>query len=263
MLNLNKYLVIFVSLTIFVLLFLRQCNETDKLKRELDSAKAKATQDYNNLLATKDSVRIYKLSNGNLVSERRSFVYDINQFKNSLSKLYNEYNSQLGLNNSLKNTNALLKAKLSVKDTIYINNPSSISINDSTKMFTFNENKDFGNGNSRLFNGSVVVGFKDNKINLKSSKFDISQSIKLYAAIEEKDGYKSVKMSSAYPGIKFDSIENINLINNKLNEKPIKKARWSIGFGVGYGMSLVNGQTIQYGPTISAGLYWSPAFLQF
>ena len=57
--------------------------------------------------------------------------------------------------------------------------------------------------------------------------------------------------------------QNINLINNKLNEKIQKKARWSIGVGVGYGASLINGQVIQFGPTIGVGLHWSPKFLQF
>lgn len=262
MTNINKTLISFVLLAVFVLLFLRQCNETDILNRELTSIRAKSTQDYNNILASKDTIKQYKTLNGNLIAEKRGFVYDLNEFKSNLSSVSNDYIKQLGLNSSLKNTNSLLKSQISIKDTIYIK-PEIVKLNDSTELFKFNDFKDFGLGNTRTFNGLVKFGLNGNKVNVQDSKFNIEQTIKLYAAIEEKDGHKQVKMSSSYPGIKFDSIENINLINNKLNEKPIKKARWSIGFGVGYGMSLVNNQSIQYGPNISAGLYWSPAFLQF
>lgn len=263
MFNINRTLIVFILLAVFALLFLRQCNETDKLNRELASIKAKSQQDYNNLLASKDTIKQYKNDNGALIAEKRAFTYDIEEYGNKLDWANGEYAKELGLNKSLKETNSLLKAKLSVKDTIYVNNPNGILLSDGTKLFKFNDFKDFGKGNTRNFNGSVKIAIENNDIKLKSSEYDIEQSIKLYAAIEEKDGHKEVKMSTSYPGIKFDTIENINLINNKLNEKPIKKARWSIGFGVGYGMTLINGQMIQYGPNINAGLYWSPSFLQF
>lgn len=262
MFNINRNLIVFTLLALFALLFLRQCNETDKLNRELVAIKTKATQDYNNLLASEDTIRQYKTVNGNLIAEKRSFVYEINEFKEKLNSISNDYIKQLGLNSSLKNTNSLLKSQISVKDTIYIK-PDMVKLNDSTNVFNFNDFKDFGSGNTRTFAGFVKFGLNGNKVNVQDSKFNIEQTIKLYAAIEDKNGHKEVKMSSSYPGIKFDSIENINLINNKLNEKPIKKARWSIGFGIGYGMTLINGQTIQYGPNINAGLYWSPSFLQF
>jgi hypothetical protein len=79
---------------------------------------------------------------------------------------------------------------------------------------------------------------------------------------DEKDGMKQIRIATDYPGITFGEIENINLINNKLN-KPEKKAGWSIGMGMGYGFSLVNGQAIQTGPNLSIGLFWSPKWLRF
>ncbi len=260
--TLNKNLIIFILLSIFALLFLRQCNITSELKAELAKTKEMAKIDYNNLLAANDTIKKYKSDNAGLIAEKRSFVYDVNEFETKYANLAKEYSSALNLSKSLKTTNTLLKAQVKIKDTIKVKTLVS-KLNDTTTVFNFNDFKDFGKGNTRRFDGTVKFNIKDNKFNIQNSDFNLTQEIKLYASIDEKDGYKKIKMSSNYPGLDFENIENINLINNKLNEKTPKKARWSIGFGVGYGMTLINGQTIQYGPNINAGLYWSPAFLQF
>ncbi len=260
--TLNRNLIIFVLLAIFALLFLRQCNVTSELKAELAKTKSDASVHYNNLLAANDTIKKYKNANNGLIAEKRSFIYDINEFESKYTALASEYSTELNLSKSLKSTNALLKAQVKIKDNIKTEAVVSI-INDTTSVFNFNDFKDFGKGNTRKFDGAVKFTVKDNKFNIQNSDFNLTQEIKLYASIDEKDGYKKIKMSSTYPGLDFENIENINLINNKLNEKTPKKARWSIGFGVGYGMTLINGQTIQYGPNINAGLYWSPAFLQF
>ena len=76
-------------------------------------------------------------------------------------------------------------------------------------------------------------------------------------------GYKKVKIASFYPGLDVQDIENINLINNKLNEAPKKRDRWVMGVGVGYGVSLVNGSTLSLSPWIGASLLWTPKWLQF
>lgn len=258
----NRNLIIFVLLAIFALLFLRQCNVTSDLKAELAKTKSDASVHYNNLLAANDTIKKYKSANDGLIAEKRSFIYDINEFESKYANLASEYSTALNLTKSLKSTNSLLKAQVKIKDTIKTETVVS-KLNDTTNVFNFNDFKDFGKGNTRKFDGAVKFSIKDNKFNIQASDFSLTQEIKLYASIDEKDGYKKIKMSSTYPGLDFENIENINLINNKLNEKTPKKARWSIGFGVGYGMTLINGQMIQYGPNINAGLYWSPAFLQF
>lgn len=260
--TLNKNLIIFVLLAIFALLFLRQCQVTDKLKNELAQTKKTETIRYNNLLAANDTIKKYKNANNELIAEKRSFIYDINEFETKYASLANEYSNALNLSKSLKNTNALLKAQIKINDTIKVMAVVS-KINDTTNVFNFNDFKDFGKGNTRKFEGAVKFTVKDNKFDIQTSDFNLSQEIKLYASIDDKNGYKKIKMTSSYPGLDFENIENINLINNKLNEKTPKKARWSVGFGVGYGMTLTNGQAIQFGPNINAGLYWSPAFLQF
>jgi hypothetical protein len=95
------------------------------------------------------------------------------------------------------------------------------------------------------------------------TKFELTQTLSLMAAIENVDGADRLKLSTSYPGLQIQDIENINLVNTRLNRKAEKKSRWMIGFGVGYGINLNNNQVISTGPSIGFGLYYSPKFLQF
>jgi hypothetical protein len=95
------------------------------------------------------------------------------------------------------------------------------------------------------------------------TKFELTQTLSLMAAIENVDGADRLKLSTSYPGLEIKDIENINLVNSRLNNRDQKKSRWLVGFGVGYGINLNNNQVISTGPSIGVGLYWSPKFLQF
>jgi len=83
------------------------------------------------------------------------------------------------------------------------------------------------------------------------------------AAIEDNKGYDEIKISTSYPGLNISNIENINLINTRLNKKQKKKAGWSVGVGFGYGINLNNNQVISTGPSIGLGVYYSPSWLRF
>ena len=102
-----------------------------------------------------------------------------------------------------------------------------------------------------------------NGFNYSGASFDIDQKISLLAAIENVGGADQLKISTSYPGLTFSNIENINLINTRLNQKPTKKGGWAIGVGVGYGLNLNNNQVISTGPSIGIGVYYSPKWLRF
>ena len=72
-----------------------------------------------------------------------------------------------------------------------------------------------------------------------------------------------LKITTPYSGVTFTNIENINLVNDRLNAKQQKTAGFSIGFGVGYGINLNNNQVISTGPNIGVGLFYSPKWLRF
>jgi hypothetical protein len=262
--GLNKNTIIFILGALFVLLFLKQCNDKTNLKAELNQVKIEAERSHNNYVAAQDTIKYYRAENGGLIAEKRAFVFTQDEFEKNYKDLKAEYTSALNLGKNLSKQNVLLKSQIEILSTI---KPAGTvaQLNDSSAFINFTKFDDFGMGNSRTFTGKAKILYFDKKFLLDSTQtqFDIKQNIKLYASIDESNGYKQVKMASSYPGLNVLDIENINLINNKLNEAPKKRDRWVMGVGVGYGVSLVNGSTLSLSPWIGASLLWTPKWLQF
>lgn len=247
-----------------MLLFLRQCNQTADLKRQLAGAKTEAERSHNNYLASQDTIKYYKTQSGSLIAEKRAFVLKLEEFENNYKEVKKEYVEVLGLNKNLEKQNTLLKAKIEILSRITPES-SITSLSDTSSFLNFKKIDDFGKGNTRSFDGKVKVFYSDKKFGIDDTQtyFDLKQTIKLYASIDEENGYKKVKIASFYPGLDVQDIENINLIDNKLNELPQKRSRWVAGIGGGYGVSLVNGATLSFSPWIGVSVLWSPKWLQF
>ena len=259
----NRSTLTFVLGALFVLLFLRQCNQTQSLKRDLELAKQESNRNFNNYLASKDTIRNTKSENGDLIAEIRSYEIDVNNLKGENANLVNKYRRVLNLNKDLNMVNALLSADIRVKDSLLANSTIT-AIDSNTSRIDYDKFDDFGNGNTRKLTGSSLIRYHAGKFSIiGDSQFNLDQTLTLNAAIETVDGADRLKISTSYPGLTFSNIENINLINTRLNQKPKKKAGWSVGFGVGYGINLNNNQVISTGPSIGVGLYWSPKWLRF
>jgi len=247
---------------LFVLLFLRQCDQVSSLKQDVKYAKEDANISLNNLKASQDSINIIISKNGDQLAQIRSYEVDLSIKNNDLVKMTNKYKDALNLNDDLSNVNSLISAELEIKDSL-IANASVTQIDSTTAEVKYNSFLDYGNGNSRTLFGTSTLKYDFGKFNVLDSKFELSQTLSLMAAIENVDGADRIKLSTSYPGIKITDIENINLINTRLNRKIEKKAGWSIGIGVGYGINLNNNQVISTGPSIGIGLFYSPKWLRF
>jgi hypothetical protein len=262
--NKNKTLIAFALGVLFVLLFLGQCNRISTLKEEVKTANETANREYNNYLASNDSVKTLKLENGNMVSTIRGYEFDIANLKDSERVLTSKYQKQLGLNKKLEGVNSLLMADLEVKDSIILT-LSQTKIDSLTTMVEFASNDDFGNGNTRTVKGGLYI--KRDPLTFDFLAYDptlsIDQRIKLSAAVLEEDGVQQLRISTQYPGLTITDIENINLINTKLNARREKSAGWSIGPSIGVGFTLTPGQVVAFGPTIGLSAVWSPKWLRF
>ena len=259
----NKTLIAFIVGALFILFFLKQCNQISTLKEDIKIANENTQREINNANATKDSVRIISDSNGNLISTIKSYEFDINNLREDQRLLTNKYKKALDLNKKLENVNFLLMADLEIKDSL-IARLSVTQIDQNSAEINFVNESDWGNGNYRKIGGSLIVSHdSDGIIRGTDPKISFEQRIRLLAAVEENAGVQSLKITTDYPGLTFTDIENINLINNKLNQKASKKAGWSLGLGVGYGVMLTPGQTLVAGPTVGANLIWSPKWLRF
>ena len=260
--KLSRTTIIFIVGAIFMLLFLQQCNRNASLKQRVETITMDSERNLNNYIAARDTIRAVITKNGDLISEIGSYEFDISNLNQEQEALINKYKKVLNLNRDLNNVNSLLSTTINIKDSIIANN--SISIVDSnTSKLTFTKFDDFGFGNTRDLHGELLITKLDTGFRYGDPLIRLSQTMKLSAAIEEVDGLTQLKISTRYPGITISDIENINLINNKLNQRNKKKAGWSIGVGVGYGINLNNNQVISTGPSIGVGLYYSPKWLRF
>ena len=262
MVNLNKNTIIFAILAILVFSLLQQCNSNQNLKREIAQVQRVSDRNLNNYKALQDTINLEKNRYNDLVSSIRSFEYDINTLTDENKRLIRKYNKQLNINSELENVNNLLSTTLTVKDSIINANGAVTVVEDTIKVDVADENN-FDKYNWRRFNGRISLLRDSSSYSLFSSKFSIEQGIGLRAAIIDENGYEKLKITTPYKGVTFTNIENINLVNDRLNKKYEKKAGWSLGVGFQYGINLNNNQVISTGPSIGIGLYWSPKFLKF
>lgn len=261
----NKGLRNFLLIVIVALLFLKQCNQISNLKQDVAQTEEKAERNFNNYKAARDTVRILELANGNQAATIKSYEFDIANLEDTQEKLIAKYRDALDLNKDLNKVNSLLSAEIKIKDSL-LAELSVTRIDSITDLVKFNKFDDFGSGNTRLLNGSMTVFRDGNRLLYRDPIFSIEQELSLFASIEDVDGQDEVKITTQYPGLTITDIENINLINTKLNqraEKAAKTAGWSVGIGVGYGVNLNNNQVISYGPSLGIGLFWSPKWLRF
>jgi len=263
--KISRTTLIFIGVVILVLLLLQQCNSNASLKREIKQVQMVADRELNNYKAGQDTIRIERNKNGELVAKKLAYEFDINSLTDSNKKAIADYQRALNLTKDMKNINSLLRTEIRVKDSIINSKGTVITLTDSTSTIKFDDDKNWDKYNWRRFNGTLDVlrNKKTNTLSVTSSRFDFEQGIELKAAILNENGVNSLKITTPYPGIEFTNIENINLVNDKLNQKNEKKAGFSIGIGAGYGINLTPNSVITVGPQIGIGLYWSPKWLRF
>jgi len=263
--KISRTTLIFIGVVILVLLLLQQCNSNASLKREIKQVQMVADRELNNYKAGQDTIRIERNKNGELVAKKLAYEFDINSLTDSNKKAIADYQRALNLTKDIKNINSLLRTEIRIKDSIINSKGTVVNLTDSTSTINFDDTKNWDKYNWRRFNATVDVlrNKKTNTLSVTSSRFDFEQGIELKAAILNENGVNSLKITTPYPGIEFTNIENINLVNDKLNQKNEKKAGFSIGIGAGYGINLTPNSVITVGPQIGIGLYWSPKWLRF
>ena len=258
----NKTLLRFIGIAIVVLLVLKQCNQISNLKEDLQNTEKIADRNFNNYKAAQDSIKVEQSKNGQLVSRIGSFEYDVEVLKSDKTNLLNRYNKVLKEKTKLENINTLISTDLTIKDSI-LNSSVAVSQNKDTVTFNFSDNKNWDKYNYREFSGELKLTKLDSMFTVKSSRFDFNQGISLTTALVKEEGREVLRITTPYPGLNFTSIENINIVNDRLNQRQKKKAGWSVGIGFGYGINLNNDQVISTGPSIGFGIYYSPSWLKF
>lgn len=261
----NRTVLNFTVIVILLFIFLRQCNLTESLRNELEITQQTSNRNLNNYKASQDSIRFEKNKYDRIVAVKSSYEYTIDELKGKNRDIVEKYREALNVADKTKRINSILSAQINIKDSI-IDAGSNITIlNDSSLLLSFSDEKNWDKYNWRRFNGTINI-LKDSTMDIfsiVSSNFKIDHGVGLKAAIIEDEGISSLKITTNYPGVTFTDIENINIVNDRLNRRQTKRGGFSIGIGVGYGINLNNNQVISTGPSIGIGLYYSPTFLRF
>lgn len=261
--TLYKNLILYICVGLFVFLFIWQCDRNQKLKSEIKEVEIVSNRNYNNLLASQDSVRVEKTKNGNLVSKISSYEFEVNSLSKDNKKILKKYQTALNLNKDLNDINTALSADIKIKDSIINAKGDIVFQSEDSINIKFNNNKQFDSYNFRKFSGTAALNKINGKFKVTNSKFNFEQGMNIKAAIAKVNGRNELRITTNYPNVKFTNIENINIVNDKLNPLLRKEKNWSIGVGIQYGLTLNQDQIIGNGWSIGIGIQWSPKWLRF
>ena len=264
--SIDKKTLAFIGGAILMLFMLKQCNTISNLKSDLKIQEELTEINFNNYLASNDSVKYFENEIGGKVAQISSFQFEVSQLERTNIEIENKYIKALNLNKDLAGVNSLLSADIRIKDSLLAMSTLT-EIDSVSSMVNFNKEDDFGSGNTRIVNGNLIIRYDSSgSFTTSPVNLSIAQTLSLSAAVEELEGRETLKITSSYPGLTITGIENISLIDQRLNDKNKinNKAGFSIGMGIGYGINYdTSNSSITLGPSINVGLYWSPKWLRF
>ena len=235
----NQRIIFFVALTIFVILFLRGCNERARLEAELQMKD-------NNLIALQDTVRIEKTKSGELQYVKTAFMADLKTLKDLNRELYDEVQEQKSQVYYISKITAEIKDKVKgfVPTGDHEYDPVSGNDNIGWKFDTIGTNWSRSISGNTLFKvSSTCTGYKiepkGSILNDVNYKFGLTTGLK---ESEKHPGSLEIFINSTYPGMTFTDIQG-SIVNPEALKKylPSEKPRkWSFGpyVGIGYGITL-------------------------
>tara|TARA_B100001093_G_scaffold471549_2_gene493923 strand:- start:9975 stop:10787 length:813 start_codon:yes stop_codon:yes gene_type:complete len=244
----------FISvILVLIILLMFQCNRTTKIKAINTGLENKVERIEGNIIASQDTIKYYKNKNDFYVSEISAYEFTAKELKDKADDLYEKYENALGDIKKLKNVNQLLSAEINIKeiDTVY-----AVIENDS--ILYFNDSTDYGDGNWRKWNSKISLFEKDNRLTGALNSFSYEQGIKLYSSIQEVDGIKKINIATKYPGLTFNNIEGISVIEDEINKAEAEhRSRVALGMGVGYGLTFTTGNMVYHGPQVGLFLTYT------
>ena len=253
----------YVIMSLFILGFVYQCDQNSKLKTKLKQTEVVAARNLNNYKASQDTINIERNEKGELVSSVRSFELEVNNLSKENKRLLTRFQRALNINEELKNINSILNTSLEIKDSL-LNASTQITYqNNDSIQININDQKEWDKYNWRRLNADLTLERTDDLFKVTGSNFLLEQGLSLKTAIVKIENRKELKISTSYPGVTFTNIENINLVNDKLNPTLQRPKNWALGVGVQYGLNLNPGQVISAGPSIGIGIYYSPSWLRW
>lgn len=259
--------VLLMGIIVLALLFLKQCQSTQDAKKE-------AERHFNNLLAERDTVRMLKSENGNILAEKSAFRLRYDE----LSKDQKELVKRLELEGK-KKPKTVIQTEIVYKDTSIVV-PVLASQDSGQSSLNFSYKPTLPGKNKLSIGGKLPYSIKVDSVIDANGKYkyissvvpqnvnlSMEQTIDLVTGLytDPKTGRLYVRASTTFPGITFSDMQALDMIDDPATKKALKQSRKAFGLGlsVGYGFTLSKDGTFTTGPNIGFGLTYTPKFLQF
>lgn len=260
--NIGSRVLLLGSIVILVLLLLRQCDATKNAKRE-------AERNLHNLLAEQDSVRTIKSKLGNVLVEKSAFQLKYKELTEDQKKLV----AQLELEKK-KKPGTIIETQIVYRDTTILV-PVKSEIKDGSSILAFLHNPTLPGSNRLSISGKLPYrlsldtlsdGSYRPSIIANDAQLSIEQRIDLVTGLyrDPKTNRLFVRASTSFPGITFNDIQALDMVDDPGTRKALKAERktFGLGFTVGYGAVIVDG-TVSAGPMFGFGLHYTPKWLQW
>ena len=256
---------IYILGVILLLLLIRQCNATADAEKD-------AKRQYNNLLASQDSVRFISNKFGNAVYEKSTFELKMSE----LSKENKELIGKLDLDK--KRTPEVVIQTITKYIEIFKEVPTKVNEDSlGNKSISFLHNPKLPGSNSLKIQGNTPIEIHLDKdpghpndyrprISAGSTEIKIEQSISIVTGLyrDPKTKRLMTRVSTDYPGITFTDINSFQIQDTPENRKALMSERKRLGIGLSAGFGYVVGKGgFSPGAFIGLGLNFSPKVLQF
>lgn len=261
----NTRMILFAGIVLFALLFLRQCNATQKAKAQILIEQQEKNRINNNWEASLDTLKQFKI--GDSTNRAQIAGYEL-----TLDELETKYSGLLGDFEVEKNKppRVVIKTEYVIKEVIKEVPVYATIDSNGVKSFEFNDSLRYNKNNWRSLFGKIpfiidTLGTEP-KVIPENGSFLVQFGMNLNLGLFQDTDTKKImiKADSDYPGIEFTSIEGASILDDPKNKKVLRSLRKSFGLGVsvGYGLSF-NGSNIVTGPYIGLGITYQPKFLQW
>jgi hypothetical protein len=227
------------------------------------------------MLAERDSVRVLKSKNGNMLAEKAAFKLKYDE----LSSEQKELIKRLELSGK-KKPGVVIQTDIVYKDTSILV-PVLATLKDGEPVLNFKHNPTLPGKNKLLIEGllpyllitdTIQDSSSPNGIRLSSrvepgiAKLSMEQKIDLVTGLytDPKTGRIFVRASTTFPGITFSDMQALDMVDDPATKKALRQARkpFGIGFSLGWGMT-VGKDGYNMGPNVGVGVTYTPTWLQF
>lgn len=261
----NTRILMFAGILLFALLFLRQCNATQRVKAQVKLEQQDKQRIKNNWEASSDTLVQFKIKNFTNRAQILGYELTLEELETEHSRLLADFEIEKN-----KPPKVIIKTEYIIREVIK-EVPVYVTIDSNgVKQFEFNDSINHNKNNWRTISGKIpfIIDTLGSKLKVipGNGNFTVQFGMNLNLGLfQDMDTKKiMIKADSDYPGIRFTSIEGASILDNPKNKKTLDSLKKSFGLGVniGYGASFNNGNILA-GPYIGLGLGYHPKFLQW